>query len=215
MTEPTHPAEESEDLQTIYIVDDVAGMRDSLGELLKAWGYGFQALSSGEALLQTLSPETAGCVLLDYSMPGLNGLKTLEALREAGIPLPVVMITAHGDVGLAVEAMKAGAFDFIEKPWTRDTLKAAILRALDRDRTQRSAERQRQQAEAVLDTLTPREQDVFQELITGATNKVIARRLDISPRTVEFYRANVLEKAGVEGVAGLVRLAFMARRLEA
>lgn len=214
MTEPT-PRPGPEDPETVYVVDDVAGMRDSLGELLKAWGYGFEALPSGDALLQTLTPETAGCVLLDYSMPGMNGLTTLGALRSAGIPIPVVMITAHGDVGLAVEAMKAGAFDFLEKPWTKDTLKAAIIRALERDRTQRSAERQRQQAEAVLESLTPREHDVFEELITGASNKVIARRLDISPRTVEFYRANVLEKAGVDGVAGLVRLAFMARRLEA
>lgn len=199
---------------TVYVVDDDAGVRDALALLLEAGGFAARLHASGEAFLAALPEAAQGCVLLDQSMPGLSGLEVIARLRADRRTLPVIMITAHGEVSLAIDAMKAGAFDFVEKPWEAATLFSAIRRAIARDREQRAIIGNRRQAEALIESLTPRERDVFEELITGASNKVIARRLDISPRTVEFYRAGVLEKTGADGVAGLVRLAFMARRLD-
>lgn len=207
------PAETMPD-PCVYVVDDDAGMRDSLGALLEAKGYDYRLLESGEALLDVLNGTEAGCVLLDYSMAGMDGLATLRALRERGIAIPVILITAHGDVELAVKAMRAGASDFIEKPWNRAALFDTLERAIEQDRNTRELAASRRNAREIIASFTPREKDVFDQLITGASNKLVARALDLSPRTVEFYRANVLEKSGVSGVAGLVRLAFMAREIE-
>lgn len=198
----------------IFVVDDDAGVRDSLCTLLKAKELNVAEFASGEALLARLNGAETGCVLLDYSMPGATGLDTLKAMRSQGHAIPVIMITAHGDVELAVEAMRSGAFDFIEKPWERDVLLGAIERALELDRDNRDRIQARHGARDVVSSFTPREKQVFQQLITGASNKLVARALDLSPRTVEFYRANVLQKADVQSVAELVRLAFLAKEIE-
>lgn len=198
----------------VYIVDDDSGLRESLGELLSAKGLATKQFSSGEAFLGAIKGDETGCVLLDYHLGGCNGLEVIKALREADHSIPVVMITAHGEVQLAVDAMRAGASDFVEKPWARDTLFDAVDRAMDSCKKLQERIVARQAAMDAIVSLTPREKDVFDELIKGASNKLIARALDLSPRTVEFYRANVLEKTGANGVAGLVRLAFLAREID-
>ena len=194
----------------VFVTDDDRGVRESLGALFDAVGQAHTLYPSGDALLSEITPEDAGCILLDYAMPGRNGMETLGVLRDRGISLPVIMITAHGDVSLAVEALKAGATDFVEKPWDKGILLNIVDRAVGEDRDRRSRNEARRAAKAAIQSFTPRERQVFEQLITGASNKVIARALDLSPRTVEFYRANVLEKSEATSVAELVRLAFLA-----
>lgn len=198
------------ELPAVHIADDDDGVRESLAVLFEAHELETRLYASGDELLASLSKSDSGCVLLDYYMPGRNGYETLKALRAEGMNLPVIMITAHGDVGLAVDAMKAGAIDFVEKPWDRDVLIKLVDRAMQTDRDHRAIFDIKSNAKTIIASFTPREKQVFDQLILGGANKVIARELDISPRTVEFYRANVLEKSDVQGVAGLVRLAFLA-----
>lgn len=206
------PASDSE--KTVFVVDDDAGVRDSLCELMAAAGIDCRAFSSAEAFLESLTGNERGCVLLDEAMPGLSGAETLGILCERGVHLPVIMITAHGDVRLAVTAMRAGAWDFLEKPWARDSLLAAIDSALRHENDIHLREQKQADAAARIADLTPRERQVFDRLVRGDTNKQVARRLDLSPRTVEFYRAKVLEKADTDNVAGLVRLAFASGELK-
>lgn len=202
---------DSERIQKVYITDDDDGLRDSLGALFDAIDQPYTSIPSGDALLAELKGGEAGCVLLDYSMPGRDGLETLEALQAQNVGMPVILMTAHGDVRLAVAAMKAGALDFIEKPWQKDELLTLVDRAMRLDTDKRGAIEAQNHGKNIVASFTPREKQVFDELITGASNKHIARTLDISPRTVEFYRSNVLEKAGVTSIAALVRLAFIAK----
>ncbi len=203
----------------ILVVDDDAGVRDSVATLLSARRRASLTFGCGQALLDWFDAGgdagAGGCIVMDYFMPGMTGLDTLAHLKTRAVAQPVIIITAHGDVELAVRAMKEGAFDFIEKPWERDALFAAIDRAQARARASSQAQATRRAAQETIASFTPREADVFKELIGGAANKVVARNLDISPRTVEFYRARVLDKSGVESIAGLVRLAFAAGGLEA
>lgn len=194
----------------IFVADDDAGIRDSLGVLFDAASLAYEMFPTGDDLLRRMTGQEVGCILLDYYMPDCNGLETLKAVRASKIGLPVIMITAHGEVDLAVQAMKAGAADFIEKPWETDQLLGVIKRAVALDRSKRDSLKGRRQASAIIESFTPREKEVFDELITGAPNKVIARSLDISPRTVEFYRSKVFKKSGSTSVAELVRLAFVA-----
>jgi len=203
----------TEKQQYVYVADDDDGLRDSLGALFETIDQPVRLFPSGDALLSHLEGNEAGCILLDYSMPGRNGMETLEALTERAVTMPVIMMTAHGDVSLAVSVMKAGALDFIEKPWGKDELFALIERAMRLDLDCRAEYYARFHARERVDTLTPRELQVFDELIKGASNKVIARTLDLSPRTVEFYRSNVLEKSGCTSIAALVRLAYAAGRV--
>jgi len=203
----------TEKQQYVYVADDDDGLRDSLGALFETIDQPVRLFPSGDALLSQLEGNESGCILLDYTMPGRDGLETLDALTERGVSMPVIMMTAHGDVSLAVSAMKAGALDFIEKPWAKDELLRLVERAIGLDLDHRAEHDARRQARERVDTLTPRELQVFDELIKGASNKVIARTLDLSPRTVEFYRSNVLEKSGSTSIAALVRLAYAAGRV--
>lgn len=198
--------------QYVYIADDDDGLRDSLGALFETIDQPVRLFESGDALLSGLHGTEAGCILLDYTMPGRDGLETLQALRDRAISMPVIMMTAHGDVSLAVSAMKAGALDFVEKPWAKDELFQLVERAMRLELDARPEHEARSQATTLVSSFTPRELQVFDELIKGASNKVIARTLDLSPRTVEFYRSNVLEKSGSTSIAALVRLAFKAGR---
>ncbi len=197
-------------LRSVFVADDDAGVRESLGALFAAHQMPCETFASGAQLIDRMTRPHAGCALIDCCMPELDGVETLIRLRKHGIETPVLMITAHGDVDLAVRAMKAGAMDFIEKPWAREVLFDAVEIAFDADARSRRRRKDAARAQALIATLTPRERDVFDELITGAPNKVIARRLDLSPRTIEFHRARVLEKTAVASVADLVRLAFQA-----
>ncbi|MGD2131389.1 MAG: response regulator [Maricaulaceae bacterium] len=201
---------EAEIDQRVFVADDDDGVRDALAALLEARRMPYETFASGDELIARLGEPARGCALVDYRMPDKTGLDVIEALAALPAAPPVIMITAHGDVELAVAAMRAGAFDFIEKPWETEALFKAIDRALETDRTRAEDEQARADARERIDRLTPRESEVMRELITGAANKVVARRLDLSPRTVEFHRARVFEKTEVQSVAELVRLAFAA-----
>jgi two-component system, LuxR family, response regulator FixJ len=195
----------------VHIVDDEAVVRRSLALLLQSASLECQSHASGEAFLQAAGAGLPfGCVLLDIRMPGLDGLGVLHEMAKRGLQLPVVVVTGHGDVPLAVDAMKAGACDFVEKPYTADTILAAVEAALRR--SDEAMERAREEAEAAarVASLTPRETEVLQGLLAGRQNKVIAIDLGLSPRTVEIHRANLMSKLGVSSLSEAVRMAIKA-----
>lgn len=195
--------------QIIHVVDDDPDVRDSLSFMLGAADLKVQAYESAAALLARGDALEAGCIVTDVRMPGMNGLELIAKLKENGATHPVVVLTGHGDVGLAVAAMKAGVVDFLEKPFKEATLLNAVRMALARglDDTGRLAERQ--EVEARIALLTARERDVFEAIVTGDSNKAAAQRLGISPRTVEIYRANVMDKMKANTLSDLVRMSLL------
>jgi len=199
------------DERLVHLVDDDDAIRRSAGFMLKTSGFRVQTYESGDQLLKSAASLDLGCILLDIRMPGMDGLEVQQALKERGVGLPVVIMTGHGDVTLAVQAMKAGAIDFIEKPFE----KAVLLEAIDQafHRLERSAEvRERaKEAEVRLNGLTPREREVLDGLAQGLPNKTIAYDLGISPRTVEIHRANLMTKLGVKSLSEALRIAFAAQ----
>lgn len=199
------------DKVVIHVIDDDAAMRESLAFLLDVNGFKPQVYESADSFLKGEGAGTASCVVSDIRMPGTTGVELVRKLRGGGFSCPVILMTGHGDVALAVEAMKAGAADFIEKPFDDTALLGAIHAALDarsvNDEHEKSA---RKDAEARLAELSPRERDVLQGLVAGKINKVIAHELSISPRTVEVYRANLMAKTGARSMSELMRLALAA-----
>ena len=198
------------DRRMIHIVDDEDAIRRSASFMLKTSGYNVQTWSSGVAFLKEVRTIEAGCILLDVRMPGMDGLEVQQALAAEGIGMPVVVLTGHGDIGTAVQAMKGGAIDFLEKPFEKAKLIEAIeagFAELD-DRAGR-AERA-QSASTAIAALTEREREVLEGLAQGLPNKTIAYDLDISPRTVEVHRANLMSKLGVRSLSDALRLAFAA-----
>jgi two-component system response regulator FixJ len=198
----------------IHVVEDDEPMRDSLVELLGEAGYKVRAYASGEELLARGAAAEPGCVVSDMRMPGIDGLTLLRRLRADGSGLPLILITGHGDVPLAVNAMKAGAVDFLEKPFEPDALLGAIAMAL-RVRSSGAAAEDGEAARQRLEKLTLREHEVLEHLVAGRSNKEAAEKLGISPRTVEFHRANIMDKTGAAGLPELVRLWLAARPLAA
>jgi two-component system, LuxR family, response regulator FixJ len=196
---------------TVFVVDDDDAVRDSLSVLLESAGYTVRPFSSSPAFLDQAASLPFGCALIDIRMPDIDGLDLQEKLRARGIDLPIIIITGHGDVPMAVRAMRAGAIDFVEKPFAEDVILAGIVRALDQ------GERRRREAagsEAIVERLallTGREREVLDQLIIGHPNKVIAANLDISPRTVEIHRARVMDKMQARSLSELVRMAIAAR----
>lgn len=194
-----------------YVVDDEGAVRRSLALLLGAAGYEVGTFETGEAFLEAATAGLPfGCVLLDLSMPGMDGLAVQREITARRLPHSVVVITAHGDVPAAVQAMKAGACDFIEKPFRGEEILAAAEAAL-----QRAASNQAEAAEAAeaterIATLSPREAEVLHGLVAGRQNKMIAQELGISPRTVEIHRANLMAKLGVRSLPDVVRMALAA-----
>ena len=200
-----------EELRLVHLVDDDEAIRRSVGFMLKTSGFHVRTYESGFDLLKSASNLEPGCVLLDIRMPGMDGLEVQATLRDKGVTLPVIIMTGHGDVTLAVQAMKSGAIDFIEKPFEKAVLLGAIEHAIQRLR-QSSANRERADDAAVrLQVLTPREREVLDGLARGLPNKTIAYDLGISPRTVETHRANLMSKLGVRSLSEALRIAFAAQ----
>jgi two-component system response regulator FixJ len=194
----------------VHVIDDDEAMRQSLAFLLGAVGIEVQTYESAVAFLKVAPDVKAGCVITDVRMPELSGVELLRRLRELKLGIPVIVITGHGDVPLAVEAMKIGALDFLEKPFDDEVLLASVrsaLNQLDRDQ-KRQAERG--DIEGRLATLSNRERDVLQGLVAGHANKQIAYDLGISPRTIEIYRANLMTKMQAASLSDLVRMALIA-----
>lgn len=200
-----------ESLPLVHLVDDDEAIRRSVGFSLKTSGFRVSAYDSGVELLKSAGSLDHGCILLDIRMPGMDGLEVQRKLQEKGVALPVVIMTGHGDVTLAVQAMKAGAVDFIEKPFEKAVLLSAVEEAFRRlDRAEATADRSRDAATR-LQALTPRERDVLEGLAKGLPNKTIAYDLGISPRTVEIHRANLMSKLGVRSLSEALRIAFAAQ----
>lgn len=200
----------SDTARTIHLVDDDEAIRHSVGFMLRKAGHAVETYPSGTAFLKTATRETQGCVLLDVRMPEIYGLEVQARLAEQGILLPVVMLTGHGDVTLAVRAVKAGAIEFLEKPFERSALLAAIDEALDR--AGRNDRRRLAAAEAVvrLAALTAREREVLDGMVLGRPNKLIAFDLGIATRTVEVHRSNLMEKLSAHSLSDVLRIAFAA-----
>jgi two-component system response regulator FixJ len=198
----------------IYVIDDDEGVRESLEFLLKTAGITVRGFDSAKAFLEIMPEVKSGCVITDVRMPEITGIDLLRKMNEAKRDLPVIVITGHGDIALAVEAMKIGAVDFLEKPFDEDHLLAAVRAALDKD-----ADATKRQTELggiydKLAALSNRERQVLEGLVAGHANKIIAFDLGISPRTVEIYRANVMTKMAANSLSDLVRMAMMAGVLE-
>ena len=194
----------------VHVVDDDEAARDSLAFLLSSAGISNRTYASAELFLSTLSELGHGCIITDVRMPGMSGLDLLSHLRDAKVGLPVIVITGHGDVPLAVEAMKLGAADFIEKPFNDDLMLTSIRSALSRLETGGEREKERAHAAERLGHLSGREREVLDGLVAGKPNKVIAFELGISPRTVEVYRANLMSKTQASSLSELVRLTLLA-----
>jgi len=193
---------------TIYVVDDDEGVRNSLRFLLKSVGLSARTLASAREFLETYRPGQPGCVVLDVRMPGMSGLELQQQLNLRGATIPVIFITGHGDIPMAVEAMQHGAFDFLQKPFRDQDLIDRMQRALERDARQRAALTQYERIRARFQSLTPREREVLSLMTSGKPNKVMAADLGVSQRTVEIHRARVMEKTGAASLAQLVRMAM-------
>ena len=195
----------------IVIIDDDEAVRDSLSTLLEVSGYATQAFETAGAFLDDGGNEAdIGCLLLDVRLPDADGIDLLEQLEKRDFAAPVIVITGHGDVPMAVKAMKIGAADFIEKPFDTDVLLQSIARALESWGQSEEVRALTQRAHAALEALTPRETDVMLKLIVGRPNKIIAYELGLSPRTVEVHRARIMKKTGADSLSHLVRMAISA-----
>lgn len=194
------------DDQTVFVVDDDAAVRDALGWLIKSVGLKVETFGSAQEFLEKLNPKRAGCVVLDVRMPGMSGLELQERLTQDKVTLPVIIVTGHGDVPMAVRAVKSGAFDFIEKPFNDQVLLDRIQQALKRFVETRKTEEQRSDVDGRLRSLTPREREVLGMVVSGNPNKVIASQLGISCRTVEIHRGRVMEKMRASSLSELVRM---------
>ncbi|QDV06919.1 Transcriptional regulatory protein FixJ [Planctomycetes bacterium Poly30] len=194
---------------TVFIVDDDPAMRDSLGFLIGSVGRRVETYASAEDFLEAYDTERPGCIVLDVRMPGLSGLELMERLHEDRFAPPVVLITGHGDIPMAVRALKAGAFDFIEKPFSDQVLLERIQQALQKDSQERSDEQDRADFERRSGRLTAREKQVFELVVAGKPNKVVATDLGLSQKTVEVHRAHVMEKMRAESFADLVKMAVL------
>jgi two-component system, LuxR family, response regulator FixJ len=191
---------------TVYVVDDDDGMRRALDTLLGTVGYRTAVFSRPSEFLVHYMPDAPGCLVLDIRMPDMSGLELQQHLNRMGSMLPVIFITGHGDVPMAVQAMKEGAFEFIQKPFRDQDLLDRINHALKQDAENRTMVARRAEVLHRLESLTPRERQVMDLVVDGAANKVIAIDLELSERTVEIHRAKVMEKMGARSVAHLVKL---------
>lgn len=192
----------------IYVVDDDEAVRDSLEAMLLAEDFDVQTFASAEAFLEDGEPARVGCCLLDVRMPGKDGLTLLRELADDQVIMPIIVMTGHGDVPMAVKAMKLGAVDFIEKPFDTTMMLSMIRTVLQAPKSDRRASAVDPELAGRLERLTPREQDVLEHLVAGRSNKEVGLALGISPRTVEIHRARLMEKMSADSLAILVRMAI-------
>lgn len=205
MTEPDKPL--------VHLVDDDEAIRHSASFMLRLSGYRVQTHPDGVSFLDNLDTLESGCILLDVQMPKMNGLAVQKALNERGCEMPVIVLTGHGDVSVAVQAMKEGAVNFVEKPYEKQVLLAAINEGFLHLENLNQGVLQKAEAEKRLAHLSPRERDILIGLVDGLTNKGIANSLNISPRTVEIHRANMMEKLDVDSLSAALKIAFAAELL--
>ncbi|MEI8394969.1 MAG: response regulator [Rhodospirillaceae bacterium] len=198
--------ESESDHRVIAIIDDDEALRDALTVLITAAGWGAVAYACAEEFIDSPESTAFSCALVDIRLPGMGGMQLFHLIRERSPELPVIILTGHGDVPMAVESLKAGAVDFIEKPFDPSRLFSSLREALDRSIALRENKALIKEVEALSSTLTPRERAVMDLIILGKSNKVIAGDLGISPRTIELHRARVMEKMHVRSTAELVRL---------
>jgi two-component system response regulator FixJ len=196
----------------VHIIDDDEAMRDSLSFLLETAEYKSLTYDSAVTFLAALPTLAPGCIITDVRMPEMSGIELVRRLHEQGAAYPVIVITGHADVPLAVEAMKAGVVDFIEKPFDDEVLLLAVRQAMAREVDQQAEREARAEILARIESLSGRERDVLDGLVAGRGNKVIAFDLGISPRTIEIYRANLMTKMGASGLSDLVRMTLLAQR---
>ncbi len=200
----TMPEQES----TVFVVDDDDAVRNSMRWLVESVGLPVETYASAREFLETHDPNRPGCLVLDVRMPGMSGLDMQEKLHEKGIVIPIIVVTGHGDVPTAVRAIKAGAVEFIEKPVNDQLLLDTIQRCIDKDTEYRQESATRSVIAARYMSLTPREREVMAQVVAGEPNKVIARNLDLSAKTIEAHRAAVMRKMEAESLASLVHMAI-------
>lgn len=198
--------DENEHDSIVYIVDDDQAIRHAMGLLLKSVGHEHLVFTSADEFLESHTGNNNGCLVLDIRMPGLSGLELQQKLIESGSSLPIIFISGHGDIPMAVEAMQKGAFDFIQKPFRDQELLDRISEALNTARRQESEREQKLDVQDRIDTLTKREHEVLDLVVTGKPNKIIAHELGVSQRTIEIHRARVMEKMRAKSLAELVRM---------
>ncbi len=192
---------------TVFVIDDDPSVRKSLSRLLRSLGFDAETFASAETFLARAHYDGVGCIVLDVRMPGLSGMDLQEELRRADYSMPIIFITGHGNIPMSVQAMKKGAIDFLTKPFDDEQLLQAVKNAIEKDRTAKAERAQVQGIRERMDTLTPREHEIFRYVITGMLNKQIALKLDIAEKTVKVHRGRLMEKLRVDSVADLVRLA--------
>ena len=192
---------------TVFVVDDDSAVRRSLERLVRTVGLDVVTFASAQEFLDHGPPDGPACLVLDVRMPGLSGLDLQKKLTETGFSVPIIFMTGHGTVPMSVRAMKAGAVDFLQKPFDEQALLDAVNQALERDRTTRRAEAQRREARRRMETLTPRELEVFELVVRGLLNKQIAAELGASEKTIKVHRARVMQKMEADSLADLVRMA--------
>jgi len=191
--------------EQVWLVDDEADIRDAVSFLLGTAGFEVRTFASPAELLEQITPAHRGCLILDVRLPGMDGLELQARLREEGVTMPIVFISGHGDIPMAVRAVNAGAMDFLEKPFDDEALLERVEQALAQDREQAAHAEAVAQIERRLENLTPREREVMEHMLQGKLNKIIAADLGMSVRTVEVHRARVLEKLGVRNSSEMVR----------
>lgn len=195
----------------VFIVDDEEAVRDSIGLLLRSVGLVSRIFTDAKAFLDSYHPEEPGCLVLDIRMPRMSGMELQQELNRRGWGIPVIFMTGHGDVPMAVEAMRAGAVDFLQKPFKDDELIRRVQKALEQDAKLREQLSSLEQLRSRYDSLTPREREIAERLAAGDANKAVAIDLGLSERTVELHRAHIMQKMGARGLAQLVQMLFQLR----
>jgi len=207
VTERPKPLEPASAQQIVFVVEDDASMRRALNNLFESVGLGVEAFGSASEMLQHKLPDVASCLVLDVRLPGLSGLDFQAELAKANIHIPIIFMTGHGDIPMSVRAMKGGAVDFLTKPFRDQEMLDAVVTAIERDRKRRETDKIIANLQALLETLTPREREVFTLVSSGLMNKQIAAELGLAEITVKIHRGHIMKKMGARSMADLVRKA--------